>query len=187
MTIDLGPLRTEEALAMAGMYLEVTEQTAQRCVDRAEGNPLFLEQLLLCAKETTEESAGESIPGSVQSIVLARMDNLMPQDRQALQAASVLGQRFDLEVLRHLIRVPDYNCRELVAHAFLRPEERDYLFSHALVRQCIYDSLLIARRKALHTATAEWFAEGDPELRAEHFHAAEHPSAAQAYLEAAQA
>ncbi|MEE8435504.1 MAG: adenylate/guanylate cyclase domain-containing protein [bacterium] len=184
MTIDLGPLRNEEALAMAGMYLEVPARTAQRCVDRAEGNPLFLEQLLLGVKETTEDGA-ESIPGSVQSIVLARLDNLTPQDRQALQAASVLGQRFDLEALRHLIQAPDYDCRELVALALLRPEERDYLFSHALVRQCIYDSLLIARRKALHTAAAEWFAEVDPGLRAEHLDAAEHPSAAQAYLEAA--
>lgn len=74
-----------------------------------------------------------------------------------------------------------------MALALRRPEERDYFFSHALVRQCIYDSLFIVRRKALHTAAAEWFAEVDPELRAEHFDAAEHPSAAQAYLEAAQA
>ena len=78
---------------MAQAYLDVTEQTAQRCVERAEGNPLFLEQLLLGAEETAETG----IPGSVQSIVLARVDILAQEDKEALQAASVLGQRFDVE------------------------------------------------------------------------------------------
>ena len=60
-------------------------------MERAAGNPLFLEQLLYHAEEIAE--AG--VPGSVQSLVQARIDRLDPADRAALQAASVLGQRFE--------------------------------------------------------------------------------------------
>ena len=72
---------------------------AQRCVERAAGNPLFLEHLL----RDLEERAGEEVPGTIQSLVLARIDRLAPVDKQALQAASVLGKRFSLDGLRHLI------------------------------------------------------------------------------------
>ena len=50
MTIDLGPLRPQEATAFAGAYLDATAAFAQRCIERAAGNPLFLEQLLRHAK-----------------------------------------------------------------------------------------------------------------------------------------
>jgi predicted ATPase len=46
----------------------------------------------------------------VQSLVLARMDSLSAIDRVAFQAASVIGQRFDLALLRHMIEMPDYVC-----------------------------------------------------------------------------
>ena len=81
-------------------------QTALDCIQRAEGNPLFLEQLL----RNVEEHGDSDIPASIQSLVLARIDRLAAADKQALQAASVLGQRFELEALRHLIESPDYDC-----------------------------------------------------------------------------
>ena len=181
MTIDLGPLRPEEAAAMAQAYLEVTEQTAQRCVERAEGNPLFLEQLLLGAEETAETG----IPGSVQSIVLARVDHLAQGDKEALQAASVLGQRFGLDALQVLSGQPGYDCAPLVANGLIRPQGSEFLFAHALVREGVYDSILHTHRKALHESAADWFGERDLVLRAEHLDAAEHPKAPNAHLEAA--
>ena len=62
-------------------------QFAQRCIERAAGNPLFLEQLLRHA----EASSAAGVPGSVQSLVQARMDQLASVDKQALQAASILA------------------------------------------------------------------------------------------------
>ena len=105
MTIDLGPLRPQEAEILAGAYFKAHAELARRCVERAAGN-LFLEQLLRHA----EESAESGVPGSVQSLVQARMDRLDPPDKLALQAASVLGQRFDRDMLGALLEQPGYDA-----------------------------------------------------------------------------
>ena len=94
MTIDLGPLRHAEAQTLAHAYVKDDEAFAQSCVTRSGGNPLFLEQLL------RGRSAAGSVPDTIHCIVLARTDALAATDRQALQAASVLGQRFGLDALR---------------------------------------------------------------------------------------
>jgi DNA-binding SARP family transcriptional activator len=86
MTIDLGPLRHAEAQTLAHAYVKDDEAFAQSCVTRSGGNPLFLEQLL------RGRSATGSVPDTIHCIVLARTDALAATDRQALQAASVLGQ-----------------------------------------------------------------------------------------------
>ena len=93
LTMDLGPLRRQEAIALAGGAMQAMPRLALACIERAEGNPLFLEQLLRVAEET----AASTLPGSIQSLVLARVDQLDPLDKQALQAASILGQRFSLD------------------------------------------------------------------------------------------
>ncbi|MBV9522639.1 MAG: AAA family ATPase, partial [Alphaproteobacteria bacterium] len=105
-TIDLGPLRRDEALSLAGGFIDATQRVALSCVERAAGNPLFLEQLL----RNAEEGSGDAVPASIQSLVLARMDRLTQRDRRAFQAASVIGQRFDLALLRRLADMPDYVC-----------------------------------------------------------------------------
>jgi len=182
MTIDLAPLRKAEALQLAAEYLDTSKRLALTCIERAAGNPLFLDQLLRSAKEAGDEN----VPGSIQSLVQARMDRLDPGERMALQAASVIGQRFALGALRHLIESPQFDCAKLVEQFLVRPEGEDFMFAHALVRDGVYSSLLTARRRNLHRRAADWFVEQDPILRAEHLDRAEDPAAAQAYLEAAQ-
>ncbi|HEX6015351.1 MAG TPA: adenylate/guanylate cyclase domain-containing protein [Geminicoccaceae bacterium] len=87
LAMDLEPLDPAEARALAAPFLAANAALAECCVERAAGNPLFLEQLLRHA----EESAEAGVPGSVQSLVQARLDRLDPADKTALQAASVLG------------------------------------------------------------------------------------------------
>jgi hypothetical protein len=70
MTLDLGPLRREDAIKLAGTFLDMSKQLALNCVQRAEGNPLFLEQLL---RNVREHGDGD-VPASIQSLVLARID-----------------------------------------------------------------------------------------------------------------
>jgi class 3 adenylate cyclase/tetratricopeptide (TPR) repeat protein len=183
ITIDLGPLRPQEATALAGAYLEANADFARRCIERAAGNPLFLEQLLRHA----EQSSADGVPGSVQSLVQARVDQLDPRDKHALHAASVFGQRFGLDALRHLIEDPDYACAALVRRFLVRPVGEDLLFAHALIRDAVYDSLLRARRRELHRRAAAWFAGRDLVLRAEHLDRAEDAEAPPAYLDAARA
>lgn len=69
----------------------------------------------------------------------------------------------------------------------MSPEGDGYLFAHALVRDGVYTSLLEARRRELHLKAAQWFADRDQELKAEHLARAEDPAASSAYLEAAEA
>lgn len=183
IAIDLGPLRTDEALAFARQSFGASERFTRSCVERSGGNPLFLEQLLRAAEEVPQSQ----LPGSIQSIVLARMDNLDPADRKAMQAASALGQRFSIEPLRHLIEDPAYQCSKLVAHFLVRPLGQEFLFAHALVKEGVYSSLLKAQRTHLHLRAANWFASRDLSLRAEHLDRAGAPDAASAYLVAAQA
>ena len=152
--LDLGPLRKDDALAIASSYLSTTDTFARKCIERAAGNPLFLEQLL-------RSKENEAVPGSVQSIVQARLDQLNPTDADALRAASVLGQRFSLAAVRAITGNASFSCGGLVAQQLVRPEGEDYLFTHALVRDGVYQSVVITRRKELHSAAAGWFAERD--------------------------
>jgi class 3 adenylate cyclase/tetratricopeptide (TPR) repeat protein len=184
LTIDMGPLSTDEARTLAGGMLQASDRFAQQCIERAEGNPLFLEQLLRNALEA--ESAG--VPPTIQSLVLARMDRLPARDKLALQAASVIGKRFPLDALRFLLDDAGYRCDTLLATDLVRPEAGDYLFAHALIQEGVYASLLHARRRELHARAASWYAGREPALMAEHFDRAQRPAeAADAYLQAARA
>jgi tetratricopeptide (TPR) repeat protein len=115
------------------------------------------------------------------------MDRLTGVDKAALQVASAIGQRFDIDLLKYLIEDPGYDCTGLIEHYLVRPEGTGYLFTHALIREGAYSSLLKARRRELHARAAQWFAEEDPVLHAEHLDRAEDPGAPHAYLDAAQA
>jgi len=183
-TIDLGPLTADDARSLAEALIAANTAFAERCVERAAGNPLFLDQLLRHA----DESQATAVPGSVQSLVQARIDRLDPADKAAAQAASVLGQRFVSAALARLLDKPDYVPERLVSRLLVRPQQADegvFLFTHALIRDAIYDTLLRSRRRELHRRAAEWFADRDPVSRAEHLERAEDPEAARAYLTAA--
>ena len=107
------------------------------------------------------------------------------RDRQAFQTAAVIGQRFDLSLLRRLIDAPDFTCDALIGNALVLPERDDFLFAHALIQEGAYSSLLRSRRRQLLLQAAEWFAEQDPMLCATHLDRAEDARAAAAYLNAA--
>lgn len=181
--IDLGPLAAEDAAMLAAGISEMPEAVVRNCIERAEGNPLFLEQLLLNA----EGAALDNLPGTIQALVLARMDRLEPAHKSALQAAAILGQRFSLDALRHLVEDPAYDCATLAEHFLVRPEGAEYLFCHALIRDGARESLLKSRRKQLHARAAAWFEGRDQVLAAEHFDRADSPQTAPAYLAASEA
>lgn len=178
-TIDLGPLHDEEMRELASHYAVTDEAFVSRCIHRAEGNPLFLDQLLRSSEPD------ENIPDSIQSLVWARLDRLATADKRALQAASILGQHFSPTVLQHLIDDPDYSCRELIKPLFLQSTGREYRFVHTLIHETIYGTLLTSQRRQWHRRAADWFSGRDRVLYAEHLDRAEDPKAALAYFEAA--
>ena len=182
-TVDLGPLRKEDASLLASSLVGTESQLVQSCIERAAGNPLFLEHLL----RDLDESDSAEVPDTIQSLVLARIDRLSQSDKQAILAASVLGKRFALDALRYLLSNPNYTCTELVQRSLIRPEGDEYLFSHALVQEGVYNSLLTAPRAELHRKAAAWYEKTDLSLHAEHLDRANDHLAASAYRAAADA
>ncbi len=180
--IDLGPLRPEEATEFGQRLRIANARLLQRCIDRAGGNPLFLEQLL---RNTEESAQPDDIPASIQSLVLSRMDRLPAFDKAALQAAAMAGQRFSLDFVRSLIGDPAYVPTTLLRHLMIRPEGEEFLFAHALIRDGVYSSLTHERRRLLHHAAAEFYRDRDLILRAEQLEQARDPGAAAAYGAAA--
>ena len=98
VTLDIAPLSDADAVTLAGGLFATSAALARKCIERAGGNPLFLEQLLRTAEESDDR-----LPASLHSLVLARVDRLPERERAALRAAAILGQRFPLAALRHLI------------------------------------------------------------------------------------
>jgi class 3 adenylate cyclase/tetratricopeptide (TPR) repeat protein len=180
--IDLGPLPAREARALAAGIIDPDSRLAEACVARAEGNPLFLLQLLRNATDLDLDA----IPDTLQSVVQSRLDRLPPADKRALQAASVIGQRFGADLLGDLIGDPAYRCDTLIANYLVRPDGDEFLFVHALVRDGVYASLLRQTRRALHRQAASWFEQRDPALCAQHLDRGEDDRAPAAYARAAQ-
>jgi class 3 adenylate cyclase/tetratricopeptide (TPR) repeat protein len=182
LSIELAPLAARDARTLARAISSEDNALIESCIERAGGNPLFLEQLIRHAT-----GAGLSaVPGSIQSIVLSRLDRLAPTDRLAAQAASVLGQQFAGEPLRHLLGDGTYEPQALVDARLVRPQGSSWQFAHALIREGVYASLLGAERRGLHRKAAHWFAPRDPVLYAEHLDRAEDEEAPRALLAAAE-
>ena len=182
-SIDLGPLQVDDAMLLAANVVARSDVLLRGFVERAEGNPLFLEQLML----NSGQADPADLPGSIQSLVHARLDRLAPDDKAAMQAASVLGQQFALDALRHLVDDPAYDCGLLIEQFLVRRNGGTLQFCHALIRDGAYASLLHSRQRRLHARAAEWFGTRDVALSAEHFERAADARAIGAYLAASHA
>jgi hypothetical protein len=145
---------------------------ARQVAEKAEGNALFAEEIVsfLIERGVLRTLAGKvefdagvvpsALPASVQSLLTARIDRLAPQDRAMLQAAAVIGRRFDPQLLAVVAGdAGDIDARLAAMQALdlVHPEGKsgDYAFKHALVRDALYQSLLTDARKALHLKIAE--------------------------------
>lgn len=181
--VDLRPLSEADAAQLAQAVAPEGGDFARRCIARAEGNPLFLEQLL----RSRNISDDGKLPPSLHGVVLARLDRLDPLDRRAIDSAAILGQRFRLGDLRTMLGDPGYRAIELERRHLVRPEGADLAFAHALIRDGVYAALTRERRNHLHRAAAAMFATSDPTLMAEHLDRANDSVAPSAYLRAARA
>ena len=180
-TLDLAPLTDDEARELTASYPHLPEAVAADCIARAQGHPLFLDQLLRAA------DAGErALPSTVQALVLSRVERLERADRQTLIAASVLGLRFPREALLAMQETP-VPLTPLVDAGLLTDDGSEFAFIHALMREAVYGSLLKSNRRELHARAAAWYAGRDAGLRAGHLAEAGDPGAARACLEAANA
>jgi tetratricopeptide (TPR) repeat protein len=175
--LDLATLRAADALAMARHAGDPDTGFHEQCVARAQGNPLFLTQLLLAGR-------GQALPGSLANLVQTKLDQLPAPQRRALRVASAIGQYFSLGFLRDALQQPDHELLDCVRQYIVRPTERDnYVFVHDLVMQGIYESIPPAQRAEIHVTLARQYGDNEPRLRARHLHKARHPDAPGALLE----
>ncbi len=174
---DLAPMPAREALALAGQFTDVDPAYRARCVERAQGNPLFLTQLLA--------SPGQQLPDSLKHLIQARLDSMPPQHRQALRMASVLGPRFELALLRDALGDPDYVPPAAGRDSLLRATDgQAYGFVHDLVMHCIYDTIDPQQLRQLHAVAALAWRTRDPAQCAHHLYRANDPGALDMMLQA---
>ena len=179
-TINLRPLSSREIDSLvASLELTCSRQIVDR-LSKAGGNPLFLEQIL---RHSANDETNE-LPGGLRSVIQARIDKLPDRERQAIQAASVLGQRFSPLALCHLLNQQSFDPSLLVQQSILQTHSDEFLFSHALVRDVAYASILKTRAAAMHALAGNWFAERDLNLAANHYASAGDDRAASTYVSA---
>ena len=178
-TVDLAPLAEDEAQELAAHYPELSQETIEACIQRAEGYPLFLDQLLRAASaghDRCRDPCGRSswrAPTGCRPRITRRCRRLPCSD---------IARRWTS--LRRMIDDDEYDPTPLIETALVRFDGVDMEFVHALFRDAIYESTLKSQRRELHRTAAEWYAHGDPALRADHLAAADDERATAAYLEA---
>ncbi|MGQ9927346.1 MAG: tetratricopeptide repeat protein [Chloroflexaceae bacterium] len=163
-TLELGPLTTGASAALLEALTRprpLAPHLRERLVDRAAGNPLFLEELLRAVSEHPD--AADALPDSLSGLLLSRIDRLDETSRTILRVAAVVGQRFPASVVEsvHPLEHETLICQlvlldqaEITATEREHPE-RIHLFRHALLHEVAYQSLLYARRRELHRRIGE--------------------------------
>ena len=173
-TIMLTPLSYETTMALAagliGQHPTVAD-LAERIARPAAGNPFFVEEIVrdlvgrgvLLGNRGAYRLGGDldtiAVPATVQSALAARIDRLTIPEKSILNAASVIGSTFDLDVLHALQPVAQSDhlrnlvAAELIDQIQFLPEPR-YAFRHPLVRAVAYESQLTTTRADGHRRLA---------------------------------
>lgn len=169
---DLPPERGAELIAalLGGM----PPPAVLSLLDRTQGNPFFIEELVralvvagaLSRDETrawqlTRPLEQIAIPDSIEGLLIARLDRLDEPRYELVEVASVVGRRFQHPVVQGIYRNPaplDEGLARLIAMELILSEQQErelaYLFRHALVRDVAYEGILYARRRMLHQHVA---------------------------------
>jgi hypothetical protein len=174
--VHVAPWAPHEAEQLLDSMLPHASADLRRTVlERAGDCPLYVEQCVRLLLENgavgvdqhgarvLEPERLREIPSSMRLFVASRLDLLPHDQRDVLGIAAVLGPEPDLALLSHLAGPVADLVEPLVESGFLRwapgPAGQPGLrFSHALVRDVAYETLLLSRRVQIHRAAAEWYA-----------------------------
>jgi class 3 adenylate cyclase/tetratricopeptide (TPR) repeat protein len=171
----LPPVSAEEFLhALLGDDPSL-EPLTHLLIARTEGNPFFLEESVRTLVETgvlvgepgayrlAQAIPTVQVPATVQAVLAARIDRLPPEDKRLLQTAAVIGTEVPLPLLRAIAELTEEGLQWGLAHLqaaeFLYATrlfpEPEYTFTHALIHEVAYGSLLLERRRVLHARIVE--------------------------------
>ena len=169
-TLTLDPLNPTETAILISRLLEIEglpEALREKIVERSAGTPLFCEELihmLIDAGQLIQE-AGRwkstgivehvEVPQTISAVLAARLDALPEVERSMLQAASVVGERFELRDMRELTGESDVepileSLRRKGLVLFGEKSGDEMRFRHLLIRDAAYASLPKSRRANLH-------------------------------------
>jgi predicted ATPase/class 3 adenylate cyclase len=195
--LALQALSGRDMAAMASALLGPADSLPVELIDlltrKAEGNPLFVEEVtrslleegVICIEDgqpVLQRSLAEiSVPDRIQDVLMARLDRLPEEPKRAIQVASVIGREFALRLLSQIREAGDrvqdvigeLRDLELIYEKAAHPELA-FMFKHALTHDVAYDSILLARRKALHRIVGCAIEELYGDRLAEHFEALAH-------------
>jgi predicted ATPase len=162
-TVLLEALGAQETDAMIESLGHLDESRVARIREAAEGNPLFVEQMIALVKESGNGDV--EVPPTIQALLAARLDQLDPAERAVLGWGSVEGRVFHRGAVEAL--APDDEAvatrlTSLVRKELVRPDkpvlagDDAFRFRHLLIRDAAYDGLAKATRAELHERFADW-------------------------------
>jgi predicted ATPase len=151
------------------LLAQVNAGMKERIATAAEGNPLYLEEMLAMVGDG--RNGDLAIPPTIQALLAARLDRLMPDERTAVECAAIQGQEFRHDALVNLVpaalagRLTEIH-QSLVRKDLVRPTGEDtFRFKHLLLRDAAYDALPKEQRADLHERFAEWLESAAPDLQ----------------------
>ena len=146
-------------------------------VTRADGVPLFIEELAKVAVQAAPQGASGDqtvpLPSTLHDLLLARLNGLGPDVKQTLQTAAAVGREFHRELVGAVSqrdgRLLDEALDRAATSGLIVREGAGggpaYRFRHALIQEAAYSSMLKSRRRSLHARIARAAEELEPELR----------------------
>jgi class 3 adenylate cyclase/tetratricopeptide (TPR) repeat protein len=171
--LTLEPLDAAESEALLdalGGGTALPPEARARVAQAAEGNPLFVEQMV--AMLVSEESdAPVTIPPSIQALLGERLDRLEPGERSVVERAAVIGREFWGRAVIDLLAPEERDSAvslllSLVRKGLIRPDrstfggEDAFRFRHALIRDAAYEGVPKGVRAELHERVALWLGQG---------------------------
>jgi class 3 adenylate cyclase len=179
----LDPLSEADSDVLVDVLLRGTplaSEARRRIAAAAEGNPLFVEQLLAMVREGETAAEELEIPPTIQALLAARLDRLGPAERAVVEAAAVVGKEFWLEAVAEVLPEQaraslDRHVEALVRKELVRPAQSvffdrgGYRFGHILVRDAAYRGVPKALRADLHERFARWL-EAHADARGDEYH-----------------
>jgi class 3 adenylate cyclase/tetratricopeptide (TPR) repeat protein len=168
VTIRLEPLGDEDVDELISD--RAVGELRERIATAAEGNPLFIEEMLAMAGEAEGEVV---VPPTMKALLAARLDQLHPAERAVLEWGSIEGEVFHRGAVQALAPAGTEVTPRLVAlvrKELIRPDrplvagEDGFRFRHLLLRDAAYDALAKATRAELHARFAAWFEERGTEV-----------------------
>jgi class 3 adenylate cyclase len=155
LQIAIGPLRDDEASSLAlaaAADLPLSAHQLETVTKRAGGNPLFVQELVGASRADGETDA---LPETVETLLTSRIDRLEPADRLLLRYGSVVGPRFELDLLEKILADEPVEPGNLerwqrLAEFVERETSNTLRFRHDLFRAMAYEGLSFRRRREIH-------------------------------------